>query len=210
MTGPRLLLVITMVIATMCAGLAFATSEAGAVIRWTARTSLVLFALAYVARPATQLWPGPLTKRLLRERKWIGDGFAVSHVAHLGGIIVLAAADWDAFLAARDPGSIIATLMFLVLFAMAITSIDRVRRAMSRRAWNALHRTGIHLAWVIFTFSYVGRLALGPIWALPVAVLAAIAAVRVAAWLRSRRSARARVSVAAWCVAKMKETDPTK
>jgi hypothetical protein len=195
--GPRLLLVITMVIAMMCAGLAFATGDVGYVIRWTARTSLVLFALAYVARPATQLWPTQLTKRLLRDRKWIGDGFAVSHLAHLIGILVLVVPDWDAFVAGIDAATVVATLMFIVLFAMAITSVDRIRKAMSRRAWNTLHRTGMHMAWGVFAVTYAGRLASHPVWGLPLALLVAIAVVRVAAWLRGRRSARARVSVAA-------------
>jgi len=197
MTGPRLLFVITMAIATLCAALMFATHDVHYVIRWTARSSLLLFALAYVARPATQLWPSPLTKRLLRERKWLGDGFAVSHFAHLIGILALALPNWDAFIASRDPSAIIATAMFAVLFAMAITSIDRVRAAMSKRAWNGLHRTGMHMAWFIFTFTYVGRLALSPAWIVFVVPLVAIAGIRVAAWLRQRRRVRARVSVAA-------------
>ena len=190
-----------MAIATMCATLLFLVDpfeEAVLeVIRWTARTSLVLFALAYVARPAAALWPGLATKRLLRERKWVGDGFAASHLAHLAGIIALAAQDWGTFLAGRDAATIVASLMFLILFAMAITSIDSVRRAISKRAWNALHRTGVHLAWIIFTVSYVGRLGSSPVWALPVAVLAGIAGIRLAAWQRARGKARARASVAA-------------
>ena len=186
MTGPRLLIVIAMAVATMCAALMFAVEPyeeaVREVIRWTARSSLVLFALAYVARPATVLWPRPLTKRLLRERKWIGDGFAVSHVFHLAAIIALASLNWDAFLAGQDPTVIVASVMFVILFAMAITSIDRVRKTMSKRAWNALHRTGMHLAWIVFAFSYVGRIPRGAIWTLPVVMLAAIAAIRVAAW----------------------------
>ena len=197
MTGPRLLFVIAMAIATMCAALMFATHDVHYVVRWTARTSLALFALAYVARPATQLWPSPLTKRLLRERKWIGDGFAVSHFAHLIGIVAMAADSWATFVATWDPARTVATVMFAVLFAMAITSIDRVRKAMSKRAWNALHRTGMHMAWFIFTFTYVGRLAIGAVWAVPAALLLGLAAIRMAAWLRHRRATRARVSVAA-------------
>ena len=197
MTGPRLLFVIAMAIATMCAAMMFATHDVHYVIRWTARTSLGLFALAYVARPATQLWPSPLTKRLLRERKWIGDGFAVSHFAHLVAIVALAAHDWQSFVATWDIARTVATLMFVVLFAMAITSIDRVRKTMSKRAWNALHRTGMHMAWFIFTFTYVGRLAIGAVWAVPAALLLGLAAIRMAAWLRHRRATRARVSVAA-------------
>ncbi len=175
----------------MSVALAVATGDPREVIRWTARSSLVFFALAYVARPATQLWPRPWTKRLLRERKWIGDGFAVSHLAHLLAIIWLASRDWSAFLAAQSPTIVVATLMFVLLFAMAITSIDSVRKAMPRRAWVALHRTGMHLAFIVFASSYAGRLALGPIWLVPNAILVAIAAVRATAWLRSRASQRA-------------------
>ena len=194
MTGPRLLFVIAMAIATMCAAIGFATHEPSLVVRWTARTSLVLFVLAYIARPATALWPSPTTKRLLRERKWIGDGFAVSHLAHLAAIIALAAPDFSGFVAKQDPSIVVALAMFVVLFAMAITSIDRVRAAMSKRTWNGLHRTGMHMAWFVFTFTYAGRLAVSPVWGVPVAVLVAVAAVRFAAW---RRAARRRVSVAA-------------
>jgi methionine sulfoxide reductase heme-binding subunit len=197
MTGPRLLFVITMLIATMCAGLMFATDDARYVIRWTARTSLVMFALAYVARPATQLWPSPLSKRLLRERKWLGDGFAVSHLAHLFAIIAVAVTDWDAFLAARDLTTLLALVAFAVIFAMAITSIDSVRKAMSKRSWNALHRTGIHLVWVVFVGSYAGRLATSVVGPVAMVLLVGIAAIRGAAWLRTRSKARARVSVAA-------------
>jgi DMSO/TMAO reductase YedYZ heme-binding membrane subunit len=157
----------------------------------------VLFALAYLARPATGLWPSPLTKRLLRERKWLGDGFAVSHLAHLFAIIAVAVEDWDAFLADRNATTLLALVAFAVIFAMAITSIDRVRKAMSNRAWNGLHRTGMHLVWIVFMGSYAGRLTTSVVGPVAVAVLVAIAAVRVAAWLRTRSRARARASVAA-------------
>ena len=197
MTGARLLFVIAMAIATMCAGLLFATHDAHYVIRWTARTSLALFALAYFARPATVLWPSPLTKRLLRERKWIGDGFAVSHLAHLFAIIAVAVEDWDAFLADRTPSTLLALVAFGVIFAMAITSIDRIRKATSKRAWSALHRSGMHLVWVVFVGSYAGRLGTSVVGPVAMAVLVAIAGVRVAAWLRTRSRRRARVSVAA-------------
>lgn len=191
MTGARLLLTITIAIAGMCTALALATGDPHVVIRWTARTSLVLFALAYVARPATQLWPRSWSKRLLRERKWIGDGFAVSHLAHLIAILAIAQRDWAAFFRAQPATNLVAATMFVLLFAMAITSIDKIRKAMPRRAWLLLHRTGIHLAWIIFATTYVPRLTAGPIWGLPVLVLVGIAATRGAAWLRARAAQRA-------------------
>jgi hypothetical protein len=42
------------------------------------------------------------------------------------------------------------------VFAMAITSNERVRRAMSSRSWKFMHRTGMHLAWLAFTATYAG------------------------------------------------------
>src|SRR6476659_4668780 len=91
MTGRRLLVAISLALAAMCTALVATAGSADLaahlVIRWTARTSFVLFALAYAARPAVQLWPGAATKRLLAERRWLGLGFAVSHAFHLAGII---------------------------------------------------------------------------------------------------------------------------
>jgi methionine sulfoxide reductase heme-binding subunit len=191
MTGVRLMLVITMLIATVSAALVFATNDAAYVVRWTARTSLVLFALAYIARPAVSLWPNPTTKWLLRERKWLGDSFALSHVIHLGGIFALMIADWDTFLAGRNKTTWLAVFAYVVLFAMAITSIDRIRHAMSKRAWTALHRPGMHLFWIVFVGSYARRLSNGPIPIVGTVILLAIAGIRAAAWLRARSRARA-------------------
>jgi sulfoxide reductase heme-binding subunit YedZ len=187
MTGIRLLVVTTMLVATMCVGLLFATHDAHDVVRWTARTSLVLFALAYVARPAVSLWPSPTTKWLLRERKWLGDSFALSHVMHLAGIIAVAVDNWDLFIAGRARSTWLAVFAYFVLFAMAMTSIDRVRKAMSKRAWDRLHRPGMHLIWIVFIGSYARRLSQGPIPIIATVVLFAIAGVRMAAWLRARR-----------------------
>ena len=197
MTGARLLFVISMAVATMCAAVLAVTHDIHAVVVWTARSSLVLFALTYVARPATVLWPRPVTKRLLRERKWLGDGFAVSHVFHLAAIIGYAATEWAAFRAGRGPEVIVAIVAYVLIFAMAITSIDRVRAAMSKRAWDVLHLAGLHLAWVVFVGSYAKRLKQGPFYPAAFGLLLAIAAIRAVAWLRARSKARARASVAA-------------
>ncbi len=181
----RLLAVISLAIALMCAALLATGDPAHLVVRWTARTSFTLFALAYAARPAVQLWPCRATKRLLAERKWLGLGFAVSHTFHLAGIVALAAPDPAAFLRAQGPSVAIALVMYVLLVAMAITSIDRVKRAMSRRAWKRLHATGMHLAWLIFVATYAGAIGRSPLFALPVVVAVAIAAMRCVAWLRA-------------------------
>lgn len=195
MSGPRLLVLISLAVAAMCAAIVAALGPgqeaAHAVVRWTARTSFVLFALTYVARPAVQLRPSPLAKGILARRKWIGLGFAVSHLAHLAGIIAIAWPDPAAFVRSQSPAILVAVATYIALFAMAITSIDGVRRRMSRPAWNGLHKVGIHLAWVSFASTYVGRAIRSPGYIAPAAVVIAIAIVRAAAFVRARRRAGA-------------------
>jgi methionine sulfoxide reductase heme-binding subunit len=200
MNGPRLLTLITIAIAAMCAAIVAAMGPgpdaAHAVVRWTARTSFVLFSLAYVARPALELWPSPVTKAIMARRKWIGLGFAASHLMHLLGIVAIAWPDPAAFVRSQDPTILVAVATFVAVFAMAITSIDAVRRRMSRRAWTGLHKTGIHLAWVPFATTYIFATMVSPGYVVPAVIVIAIAVVRAAAWIRGRRRASARVMAA--------------
>src|SRR5215216_2736612 len=59
----------------------FGTDEAGtrAVVRFTARTSALLFSGAFAASAINRLWPGPPARWLLRNRRYLGLSFAVSH-----------------------------------------------------------------------------------------------------------------------------------
>ena len=63
------------------------------VIRATARTSLVLFVLAFTAGAMAQLAPGEVTRWQRRNRRYLGVSFAVSHFIHLAAILSLAAFD---------------------------------------------------------------------------------------------------------------------
>jgi DMSO/TMAO reductase YedYZ heme-binding membrane subunit len=202
--GPRLLLLATLAVSAMCIGIILSLPAgpiaAGALIRWTARTSLVFFTLAYVARPLVQLRPSPASKWLLAERKWLGLSFAVSHAWHFAGIAWLASPDVGAFIRAQSPTTAVAALVFVLLAAMAITSIEAVKRRMSKTAWRGLHWTGMQLAWVAFATTYAGAIGTSPIYALPAAIVLAVAGVRIAAWARARRkklTARGRTSPAA-------------
>jgi methionine sulfoxide reductase heme-binding subunit len=184
LSGPRLLAVIAAVVAVMCVMLAITTGSPSVVIRWTARTSLVLF--------ATQLWPNRQTKWLLRERTWLGNGFAASHLAHLLAILVLASGNWSAFVASQSVTILFALVAYVVLFTMSVTSIRRIRKAMPREVWLRLHATGMHMMWIVFASTYFARIASGPIWIAPSLLLLALVGVRVAAW---RRGLRVRVAL---------------
>ena len=154
MNGPRLYLTVAAALAAMVAALAALADEpARAVVNGTARTSLALFALVYAARPATQLWPSPLTRGLLARRKWLGLGFATSHAFHFAAILALASPDLRGFFSARPP-SPFGVASFVALAAMTVTSFDAIKRRTGRRAWKALHLFGMHVAWLVFTVTY--------------------------------------------------------
>lgn len=192
LSGPRLLSLIAAGLAVMCTLLvliADSSNEAAhLVIRWTARTSLVLLLLAYIARPATQLRPRGF-KRLLAFRKWLGLGFFTSHVFHLAGIIALAAPDVGAFVRSQSPTILVAVANYLLLFAMAVTSIERVRKAMPPPAWKRLHRIGMHTSWFVFFTTYATATLDAPVFAIPTVLLVAAAAIRTAAWQRGKHRA---------------------
>src|SRR5690349_17199615 len=81
--------ILVLITATLAA---MGTDEEGirAVIRLTARTSVLLFTAAFAASALRRLWPTPLTKWLLRRRRQVGLSFAVSHFLHLLFIFMLA------------------------------------------------------------------------------------------------------------------------
>lgn len=163
-------------------------------VRLTARTSLAWFLLAFLARPLVALSPAPLTKWLLAHRRGLGLAMAVSHGAHLAGIVALAARRGDALWASLASTTIIGgSLGFVILAAMAATSTDDAQRRLGRSRWRALHLGGMWSLWIIFTSTYApqaGRGAAMP--AVFTALLIVAASTRPLALLRqrSRRLAR--------------------
>lgn len=159
-------------------------------IRATARSSLVLFSLTFVASSLVALWPAPWSKWLLRHRRHLGLGFALSHGVHLA-LIVAFALGWPAIFGARSlAGEIVPATAYLFLLAMVITSTDGARARLGGARWKLLHKSGMYLAWLIFTFVYVGRTASDLSYAPAVALLLGALGLRIAARVTRRRLPR--------------------
>ncbi len=125
-----------------------------AATRYTARVGFPLFILAYVARPLVDLTRSNWAKALLARRKWIGNGFALSHTVHLFAIVMLfrELASWP------EPTLLISgSVAYALLYAMAATS-NRAAMRMMGRWWKRLHRVGMHYIWLIFALGYAGRI----------------------------------------------------
>jgi len=154
------------------------------VIRLTARTSLVLFLLALTASAAARLWPGPWTRWQLRNRRYLGLGFAASHAIHLAAIVAFANLDPAGFHGASGMGNIITGgLAYLFIAAMSATSFDAAAAWLGPKAWGWLHRAGIHYLWLSFLFSFGRRIPMSPGYVLPVVLLLLAMGLRL--WPRS-------------------------
>ena len=103
------------------------------VIRFTARTSLLLFCLAFSAAALARLWPNGGTRWLRRNRRYLGVTFAASHAIHPFAIACFAVMDPAAYAAATSISSyIFGGIGYAFIIAMTATSFDRTAALMAR------------------------------------------------------------------------------
>jgi hypothetical protein len=164
-------------------------------IRATARSSAVLFLIAFLARPLRQLWRTDATAFAIKNRRYFGVSMAVSHLIHGIAIVWLLTVFPQAY--AVDATTLAGGgLGFVFIAAMAATSSDAAFRALGRARWTLLHRSGVWYLWFVFAFTFVPDPSRG--WdALHAGFVAAFTAaplVRLAAWAKTRSKARAQAT----------------
>jgi methionine sulfoxide reductase heme-binding subunit len=149
------------------------------VIRWTARTSLVLFLLTFTASAAWRRWPSAWTRWQLANRRYLGVSFAVSHGLHLIAILAFAHLAPMAFDQASNPQTrFVGEIGYAFIFAMTATSFDTTAAWLGRRAWKVLHRTGTWYLWFVFLLSFASRAVHNPRYIVGVAAVLVALAVR--------------------------------
>lgn len=151
-----------------------------AVIRTSAKTSILFFLAAFVASSARVFWRNQATKWLLANRRYVGVSYAASQTVHLLGIVAVARLDPTFELSATT--LIFGGIAYALAYAMAATSSDRAVAALGLRRWRLLHKTGMYWNWAIFVLSYGPRMAMQSAWyAIFVIPLLAAVALRFAA-----------------------------
>jgi DMSO/TMAO reductase YedYZ heme-binding membrane subunit len=141
------------------------------IIRATARTSFALFALAFTASAAHHFWPNAWTRWQLRNRRYLGVSFAVSHAVHLLAILALGRlAPAELAMEADGVTWFFGGIAYVFIALMTATSFDSAARLVGPTAWSVLHTTGSHYIWLIFAHSYLTRAAVIPTY-IPAAVL---------------------------------------
>lgn len=150
------------------------------VIRFTARTSLLLFCLAFSAAALARLWPNAWTQWQRRNRRYLGVTFAASHAIHAVAISAFAMLDPAGFAAATSLVSyIFGGIGYLVIIALTATSFDRTAALLGPRAWRRLHLIGGYYLLLQFMVSFGKRIPEMPLYALFLVPLAAVFALRM-------------------------------
>jgi DMSO/TMAO reductase YedYZ heme-binding membrane subunit len=123
----------------------------------------------------------------MRNRRDLGVGFAVLHFGHLAFIVALAIEYTDSFFATTAMSSIVGGgVGYVWLLAMTVTSFKGPTKALGRRNWVWLHKSGVYVLWGIFTASYLPMMGRGPLYVLLVLALLLAYFLRVAAVVRRR------------------------
>lgn len=161
-------------------------------IRATARSSFALFLLTFLASSLAVLLPGVASRRLLRERRYLGLAFAFSHTVH-GVLIYLYAKGYpELFWAGRTalanlPGS----LGYLFIVLLTLTSFKAPMRLLGPRLWKGLHGAGTWVLAGVFCLSFYKRIPMGGWYPLAFALMFAAIALKLVAKqvVRLRRTA---------------------
>jgi len=161
-------------------------------IRLTARTSLLLFLLAFTASSLAKLLPSPTTIWLRANRRYFGVAFAFSHFIHAAAIFALAELNPALFGQLTTPASFIAGgFGYAVIIAMFVTSFDRVALMVGADVWHPLHKVGAWLIAAFFVVNFGRRAVVTPqmYWPYLALLFAAVVVRLLAAGRKSRTNA---------------------
>ncbi len=153
----------------------------------SAKTSSLLFLAAFLASPLRSLRRNPATRWLLRNRRYVGVSFGVSHAYHLAAIVAYGATSGERF---DRVVLVFGGFGYALLAAMVATSNDAAVARLSVRRWRRLHVFGLYYQWLIFATMFAGN-AVGPNARLASQLFLALFAVALLARLWLRRRGRA-------------------
>lgn len=139
-------------------------------LRATACTSLLEFLAAFGATSAHAVLRNPVSAWTVRNRRYLGVAFAISHFIHLGFIVWLARVYPDPFFSNTGLSFwLVGGSAYLFIALMTITSFAAPRRWMGEKKWSLLHTTGGYLILFVFFQAYVPKAFMGDVFRMPLA-----------------------------------------
>jgi hypothetical protein len=160
------------------------------------RYALPLFLLAFTASSLVTLSPSRPTRWLLRNRRFIGLGFAFGMLWHLSFVAysIFSFGMFDSGLTFR--GLVLDLTGLTFLFLISLTSFRWFARRLTLKNWRRLHKTGVYIIWFVATYIYL-RHTEDALHFVAFGLLIAAWLLRVTAWVNMRRVRGANQSTAA-------------
>lgn len=148
-------------------------------IRATARSSFVLFLAAFTASAFAVLVPSPLSKALVRERRFLGLAFAFSHFVHAVLIYAYGQLNTEFWPARTVVDNTPGTVAYVLILLMALTSFKGPARLIGPTAWKRLHVTGMWVIVAVFAYANFKRIPMSAWYVLPFGLTCAAVAIRL-------------------------------
>jgi methionine sulfoxide reductase heme-binding subunit len=153
-------------------------------IRLTARSSCLLFLLAFLSSTLAALWPAFWTQWLRQNRRYLGLSFAVSHTWHAIAILGLCSISSGKAIS-YSPGGM---LGYVFIGLMAATSSNQAKQWIGDRPWHILHSMGAYYIWLAFLVSFGKKWTIAPIYPLMTGLLVVAMGIRIIYWVNRKRT----------------------
>jgi len=122
-------------------------------LRVTARTSGVLFAVAFAASASRLLWFSPVTAWLAANRHRFTLAFVLSHTLHLAGVVSLASLNPERFFSRQAlPGEIGGGLVYVLIYYLAYMAF--LRQSNPELADSKMQTLTLYIVWIIFALAF--------------------------------------------------------
>ena len=120
--------------------------------RYSAHLSFYYFFLSFAASSFNSYLGYSFIKTILRNRRYFGISFAIAHSFHLIALTYF-------FTVSVEGPSIVSIIGggagYLIMYAMAFTSNDRMVKKIGSRKWKLLHKIGSSYLAIIFIYAFI-------------------------------------------------------
>jgi DMSO/TMAO reductase YedYZ heme-binding membrane subunit len=129
-------------------------------LRETARISVAIFLLVFIASSFHQLSRSRISKWLMINRRYLGISFGASHLIHLALIVWLIYSYSSGNLLSIAPlnSYMVGGIGYIFIIAMLITSNNQSIKRLGRKRWKMLHTSGMYYLFLSFIMSFVDLL----------------------------------------------------